>query len=191
MYVFGGEQLDPPVFGRLYYYQTQQRCCYFQPNRSYIKKSLDSFRVASLDLVIQDAEILYVEVVSTAYYDTKRTNKGSAGIVAAVNSTLNAYGSSSTLSKFGGAVRFSRVAGSIDDADRAITRNNSSLRMRRDVTQRYCSHEFATKQLKTDTGNSVVYSSGFNLRIDGVVDQTVYYFEDIGGYLYRFHLITQ
>ena len=194
VYVFGGEQLDPPVFGRVYIIiKPSSGAAISNRTRSYIKKSLDSFRVASLDLVIQDAEILYVEVVSTAYYDTKRTNKGSAGIVAAVNLTLNAYGSSSTLSKFGGAVRFSRVAGSIDDADRAITRNNSSLRMRRDVTlalDTAASYEVCYEnQLKTDTGNSVVYSSGFNLRIDGVVDQTVYYFEDDSeGYLYRFHL---
>ena len=193
VYVFGGEQLDPPLFGRVFIIiKPSSGAQMSNRTKGYIKKSLDPFRVASIDLIIQDAEILYVEVVSTVYYDTKRTNKGAAGIVAAVNSTLNTYASSSTVSKFGGAVRFSRVAGAVDDADKSITRNNSSFRMRRDITiaqDTAASYEICYENaLDTDTTNSVVYSTGFNLRLNGVIDPTVYYFEDdTKGNIYRFH----
>ena len=193
VYVFGGEELTPPLFGRVFIIiKPSTGALMSNRTKGYIKKSLDPFRVASIDLIIQDAEVLYVEVVSTVYYDSKKTNKGSSGIVAAVNSTVNTYAASSTVSKFGGAVRFSRVAGAIDDADKAITRNNSSFRMRRDITlalDTAASYEICYENaLKTDTTNSVVYSTGFNLRINGVIDPTLYYFEDdTKGGIYLFH----
>ncbi len=191
IYVFGGEILEIPEYGRVY--------IIIKPTgtgqltnlaKNYIRNSLNSFRVASLDIVIKNAEILNVEVVSSVFYDDKKTLKDNAGITSAVRNTLNAYSESSTVSKFGGAVRYSRVVGSIDDADQSITRNNTTLRMRRDLgalLNTAASYEVCFENEFDNvngSGVSSVYSTGFTLLNDNVT----YYFEDDSkGTIYSFY----
>ena len=194
VYVFGGEELEIPQYGRVFIViKPKSGSKLSNLTKSYIKNSLDGVRVASLDIIISDADILYVEVISTVYFDDKKTNKDSSSIRATVTSTLNSYSESSTVSKFGGAVRYSRVVGMIDDADKSITRNNSEFRMRKDmlaILSTNASYEVCFEnQLQNIPGVSSVYSSGFQLEIDGVVDPKTYYFEDDGeGKIYSFYL---
>ena len=101
--------------------------------KNYIKKSLDDYRIASLDINLIDPTILYVEVDSLIHYNDKKTTKDSSGISTEVKNTLVSYGQSSSVSKFGGVIRYSHVLGAVDDSDIAITRNNTTLRMRRDM----------------------------------------------------------
>lgn len=194
IYVFGGEELDTPQYGRVYVI-IKPSSGYSLSNitKNYIKESLKPFRIASIDIVISDAEIIFIEVVSTVYYDNKRTVKDNSAIVASVKDVLTKYSDSSTVSKFGGAVRYSRVVGSIDDADTSITRNNTSLRMRRDMVSLIdtaASYEVCFEnQLRNNSGTSSVYSTGFQLSINGVIDPVTYYFEDDSeGNVYRFYL---
>jgi hypothetical protein len=192
IYVFGGELLSTPQYGRVYIVikpfgsdgLTNQA-------KTYIRKSLDKYRVGSLDIVIVDADLLYVEVISTIYYDDTKTLKDSSSVTAAVKTTLNEYGSSSTVSKFGGAIRYSRVVSSIDDADLSITRNNTSLRMRRDmvaVLNTAAAYELCFENSFANirnSGKATVYSTGFRL----LDDTKTYYFEDdTKGGIYRFYL---
>ena len=192
IYVFGGEELDTPQYGRVYIVikpfgadgLTNQA-------KNYIRKSLDKYRVGSLDIVIINAELLYVEAISTVYYDDKKTLKDSSSISATVKSTLNAYGDSSTVSKFGGAVRYSKVVGSIDDSDAAITRNNTTLRMRRDMLSLIntaASYELCFENaFKNVAGSGVacVYSTGFTVQDD---TKTYYFEDDTKGNVYRFYI---
>ena len=194
IYVFGGEELETPQYGRVYVIiKPSSGISLSNITKNYIKESLRPFRIASIDIVISDAEIIYVEVISTVYYDNKKTVKDNAGIVATVADTLTKYSESSTVSKFGGAVRYSRVVGSVDDADNAITRNNTQLRMRRDMTallNNSASYEVCFEnQIRNVSGTSSVYSTGFQISVNGIIDETVYYFEDDSqGKLYRFYL---
>jgi len=183
IYVYGGEELDIPQYGRIFVAikpSTGDKLSALTKN--YIKQSLDPFRVASLEIVITDASILNVEVVSAVYYDPKRTLKDNSAVIAAVNETLTSYSTLSTVSKFGGAVRYSRILGAVDDSDPSITRNDTYLRMRKDftaLTNTPASYEICFENaLQLDCNRSVVWSTGFTLRIDGVIDSKTYYFED-------------
>jgi hypothetical protein len=193
VYVFGGEELSVPQYGRVYIsIKPKTGAELSNLTKNYIKKSLDSFRVASLDIIIVNADVLYVEVISTVYYDDKRTNKDASAIRASVNEVLSEYSNSSTVSKFGGAIRYSRVVGIIDDADKSITRNNSEFRMRKDmiaILDTVASYEVCFEnQLQNISGVPSVYSSGFQLEIDGVTDPKTYYFEDDSkGNIHRFY----
>ncbi|QBP06140.1 baseplate wedge subunit [Synechococcus phage S-B68] len=194
IYVFGGEELEIPEYGRVYVViKPSTGSSISAVTKNYIKKSLQKYRIASLDIVLIDADILNVEVVSSVFFNDKRTLKDNAAISATVRGTLTEYANSSTVSRFGGAVRYSRVLGVIDDSDKAITRNNTSLRMRKDaiaLLNTSASYEICFEnELKKDTSVSCVYSSGFQLKLNGSNDGVTYYFEDDGlGALYRFHL---
>ena len=134
IYVYGGETLEIPEFGRVFIAikpllgETLSNI-----TKDYIKKSLEDYRIASLDICNVDPNVLYAEVDTLVYYDEKRTIKDSSAIDCVVTETLLSYAASLNISKFGGAVRYSRIVGAIDDADESITRNISRLRMRKDM----------------------------------------------------------
>lgn len=192
IYVFGGDELAIPQYGRVYIViKTVEGSGLTTQAKSFIKKSLDEFRVGSLDIVILDAEILNIELVSTIHYDNKKTLKDTSSISASVKDTLKRYAESDTVSKFGGAVRFSKVVAAIDDSDDSITRNNSSMRMRRDMEilkNTAASYEVCFEnQIEKISGSNCVYSTGFQV----LNDTKTYYFEDDGeGKLRRFYLGT-
>jgi len=183
IYVYGGELLPIPEFGRVYVVikpSTGERLSNI--SKKYIKESLEPFRVASLDIILEDPTILYVESVSTVYFNEKATNKDAANIVAEVNKTLTKYSESSTVSKFGGAVRYSKVIGAIDESDQAITRNATYLRMRRNmpiVNNTSASYEVCFENpFKLDCNDPILYSSSFKLDFTGTIDPREFYFED-------------
>ena len=128
VYVYGGEELSVPEYGRVF--------IAIKPNtgetlsnmtKNYISSSLNDYRVASLQIVIVDPEILYLEVDTVVYYNDKNTIKDAAGIVSEVERALSSYFVSTTIDKFGGAARYSRIVGAIDDADPSITRNTTAF----------------------------------------------------------------
>ena len=191
IYVIGGENMPIPQFGRVFIViKPKTGNALSQIAKNFIKKSLDPFRVASLDIQFMDPDILNVEVVSAVYFDEKRTIKDQSAIIASVKQTLERYVDSQAVPRFGGAIRYSKIVGAIDDSDESITRNNTFLRLRKDVlaikdtsaTYEICFEEqikvnSEEEELTTDL-QSVVYSSGFEVEVEGVPDPRVFYFED-------------
>ena len=194
IYVYGGEELAIPEYGRVF--------IAIKPNsgeslsaltKNYIAQSLNDYRIASLQIVLVDPTVLYVEYDTVVYYNDKATLRDASGIRSEVNKAVSSYFVSSAINKFGGSARYSRIVGVIDDADPAITRNTTVLRMRRDFSitaNAPTSYEVCFDQaLKVDTNQSVVYSTGFQLSIDGVNDGRTYFFEDdTNGNVYLFYL---
>jgi hypothetical protein len=197
VYVYGGETLTPPQFGRVF--------ISVKPNtgeqisnitKEYIRESLTPYRVASLDIVFVDASVLYIEADSLVYYNDTRTLKDNAAIVAQVKKVLEGYEEASSISKFGGAVRYSKIVGAIDGADEAITRNVTNLVMRKDIVAQLrnpATYEICFENpLKLDRVNPVIKSTGFYMTIDGVDDNKIYYFEDdTQGVIYSFYFNSQ
>ena len=197
IYVYGGETLTPPQYGRVFISvkpNTGEQISNITKN--YIKESLTPYRVASLDLVFVDASVLYIEADSTVYYNETRTLKDNAAIVSTVRKVLESYEEASSISKFGGAVRYSKIVGAIDGADESITRNVTNLVMRKDMVVSLtnpATYEVCFENpLKLDRVNSVIYSTGFYQTINGVNDNKIYYFEDdTNGVVYSFYYNAQ
>ena len=197
IYVYGGEELAIPEYGRVF--------VAIKPNsgeslsaltKNYIAESLNNYRIASLQIVLVDPTVLYLEYETAVFYNDRATIKDASGIRSEVNKAISSYFVSSAINKFGGAARYSRIVGVIDDADPAITRNTTTLRMRRDFSitpNAPTSYEICFDQaLKTDTNQSVIYSTGFQLLQDGVNDGRTYFFEDdTRGNVYLFYLDSQ
>ena len=191
VYVIGGENMPIPQFGRIFIIvKPKTGNSLSQIAKNFIKKSLDPFRVASLDIQFLDPDILNVEVVSSVYFDEKKTIKDQSAIIASVKQTLERYVDSQAVPRFGGAIRYSKIVGAIDDSDDSITRNSTFLRLRKDVvalkntsaTYEICFEEqikvnSEEEELTSDL-QSVVYSSGFEVEVEGVPDPRVFYFED-------------
>ena len=197
VYVFGGEILRIPEYGRVYaVIKPISGVKLSNTTKEFIKNALNNFRIASLDIKIVDPEVLYVEVDSTVFFDNTKTLKDAISIQSAVKSTLTSYSNSANLSKFGGVMKYSRIIAAIDDADTAITRNNTSLRMRRDIkilpgTRSSYEICFENEILRNST-RPVIWSSGFQLVIDGILDTKTYYIEDDGrGNIVLFYLDSE
>ena len=196
IYVFGGETLLEPQYGRIYVSikpTTGDKIS--QVTKNYIKKSLEPFRVASLDINFVDPNVVNVEVVSTVFYDDRKTSKDMTAIIASVESALTRYKTDSTVSKFGGTVRYSTLLAIIDDADESITRNNTAFRLRKDidpVINTAASYECCfSNELMKDCDQPVITSTGFRMEVNGIFDEKVYYMEDDSNGNVRVYYITE
>ena len=183
MYVYGGETLDIPEYGRVYIViKPKTGDSLSNTAKNYIKRSLDPYRVGSLDIIFKDPDILYVELISQVYYDEKQTLKDSAAITATVRNSLMKYVKSSAVPKFGGAVKYSNIVGIIDDSDPSITRNSTELVMRKDfsvVLNQPATYEICFNQvIPVNKEKSSIYSTGFRLELEGSDDPRTFYFEN-------------
>lgn len=185
IYVYGGENLRNPQYGRVFVViKPTSGIALSNSTKNAIKSSLSNYRIASLDISIVNPEVLFVEVISAVFYDIRVTNLNSAKIESLVRTTLSNYAKSETVSRFGGAIRYSRIVGAIDESDSSIVRNNTFLRMRRDL--KAVQNTLATYELcfenpfSTCRDSAVVYSTGFRISENGIANSTIYYFEDNG-----------
>lgn len=194
IYVYGGEELDIPEYGRVFIViKPTTGVALSNTTKRYIAKSLNDFRIASLEIVLQDPEILYLEINTVVYYNDKNTLKDNANIASEVKRALSSYFIEGTIDKFGGAARYSRIVGAIDDADPSITRNTTELIMRKDfqiVPVTPASYEICFEQaLEVNTAVSVVQSTGFQLLINNKNDSREYFFkDDTFGNIYAYYL---
>lgn len=183
IYTYGGEMLEIPEYGRVYIVikpTTGDKLSNL--TKKYIKDSLDPYRVASLDINIVDPLILNIELLSTVYFDEMKTRKDAYTIKSFVVESLESFKNSSSTPSFGGSIRYSKLIGAIDDADYSITRNNTTLIMRRDldiVPNTNATYEICFEQeIEANKDASTLYSSGFILELNQVRDLKTYYFEN-------------
>ena len=194
VYVYGGEELDVPEYGRVFIViKPTSGTALSNTTKTYIATSLNEFRIASLEVVLQDPEVLYLEIITEVFYNDKATLKDAATIASDVKKTLSSYFVEGAIDKFGGAARYSRIVSAIDDSDPSITRNLTELRMRKDfqiVVSTPASYEVCFEQaLKINTNSPVVGSTGFQLLINNVNDGREYFFEDdTFGNLYAYYM---
>ena len=183
MYVYGGETLDIPEYGRVYIViKPKTGESLSNTAKNYIKRSLDPYRVGSLDIIFKDPDILYVELESQVYYDEKQTLKDASAIIATVRNALMKHVESAAIPKFGGAVKYSKIVGVIDDADPSITRNSTKILMRKDfsvVLNQPATYEICFNQvIRVNKEQSSIYSTGFKLELAGSEDPRTFYFEN-------------
>ena len=97
-----------------------------------IVTQLKKYVVASVEPVIVDPSILYVELTSKIYYNGSSTADTPAQIRDKVITSIQSYISTSDTEKFNGKFRYSKAIGVIDDADKSINSNITTVTMRKD-----------------------------------------------------------
>ena len=131
--IFGGEDQDPPQYGKVFISLKPKDANYLTSlSKNEIVTELEKYTVASVEPVLIDPSILFVELTSKIYYDRSKTDETPAQIRDKVITSLQSYLDTSDTEKFNGKFRYSKAVGVIDDADKVINSNLTSVTMRKD-----------------------------------------------------------
>jgi len=132
--VWGGEENDPPVYGRTYIsIKAISGSNITQAVKDDITTELKKYMVASVTPVISDPETIFLVVETDVKYDAKVTSKSTDDIKQLVLATLTNY-NDNTLKKFDGILRHSNLVKTIDDTDSSILSNSTKYKMYQEVT---------------------------------------------------------
>jgi len=110
---------------------------------------------------------LYVELTSKIYYNSNTTDQTEAQIRDKVIGSVQDYLDDSDIEKFNGKFRYSKIVGVIDNSDRSINSNLTSIKMRKDFipqlnTKTYYEICFQNA-FETDCDDPVLTSTGFRV----------------------------
>ena len=191
---FGGEEQDPPAYGQVFLAIKPSNAAYLSSiTKQKIKNDLKKYMVASVTPEILDPSILYIELDSKIYYDTSKTEESVEQIRTKVISGVQSYIDKSDTEKFNGKFRYSKFVGVIDDADRSINSNLTSVKMRKDfypqINSSFYYEVCYQNAFDIDCDNPVLSSTGFV--VSEYPTRTVY-LEDRDGkiVLYRLDPLT-
>jgi hypothetical protein len=192
--IFGGEDQVPPQYGKVFIVLKPADAAYLTSiTKQEIVSQLKRYVVASVEPVLVDPSILYVELDSKIYYNSQITDQTPAQIRDKVITSLQSYIETSDTEKFNGKFRHSKAVGVIDDADKSINSNLTSVIMRKDFYPQLNStfyYEICFQNsFDEDCDDPVLSSTGF--RVTEYPNFDVY-LEDRGGkiVLYRLDAIT-
>ena len=192
---FGGEEDDPPEYGKVKIVvkpSTAPRLS--SVTKKQIIEGLKPYMVASITPDVIDASVLYVEMNSSIYYSKSKTNQTKDQIKSKVIASLENYIQGSDTEKFNGKFRFSKFVGVIDDADRSINSNLTTVKMRKDFYPAINSKFFYEICFQNEFKNTcdedvIVQSTGF--KVSEYPLYTVYLEDRFGKIvLYRIDSIT-
>ena len=131
--VFGGEELNPPQFGKVFASIKPINGAYLSNLvKDNIKKEIKKYSVGGIDLEITDLKYLYIEALVNVYYNTNDANNGDQ-VRTIVSNNIQRYADSTELNKFGARFKYSKFLNIIDSSNSAITSNITTIQMRRDL----------------------------------------------------------
>ena len=165
--IVGGEELVPPRFGNVILsIKPMNGLSISEFDKSNILSALKGYAVAGINQEIVDVKVLFVEVNSSVYYDDTVISNGES-LKTEVASSLNTYGSSINLNRFGGRFKYSKAQKVIDDTSTAITSNITKVIIRRNlnaIINNVAQYElcYGNAFYYTAAGHNIK-SSGFNI----------------------------
>ena len=174
--VFGGEDLSPPRFGKVYISIKPINGTFVSSQvKQNIRNSLRKYSVAGIVPEILDLKYLYVEFNSAVYYNSNEAPSADY-LQTIVSNNINLYANSSELNKYGARFKYSKFLKLIDDSNSAITSNITKIIMRRDM--RPALNQFADYEICYGNAFHVSKLSGYNIKSSGFtissVNGTVY-----------------
>ncbi len=203
--IFGGEDQDPPEYGRVFIALKPKDASYLTSlTKNDIVEKLKKYVVASVEPKLIDPSILYVEMMSKIYYNSLSTDQTPSQIRDKVIGSVQSYLDTSDTEKFNGKFRYSKMIGVIDDADKSINSNLTSVTMRKDfypsLNSTFYYEVCFQNAFDKDCDDPVLSSTGFRVteypnfdvyvedrnskivlyRLDGVTGEKVVLDSDIG-----------
>lgn len=131
---WGGNSMSPPVYGKIYICIKPKSSLLLSTSEknSIIEDIIKPKAILGISPVMVDPIYNTVELNTTVYYDPNLTNKSMSQITQEVRSAILDY-NDTTLQKFDGILRYSRLIRNIDDADTSIINNITTVKLRRIV----------------------------------------------------------
>ena len=162
--VIGGEELDPPQFGKVQISIKPKNGTYVSDfDKQNIKSKLKSYAIAGINSEIIDLKVIYVELHSTVYYDSAKV-ADQLNLKSSIQSSLSNYANNVEMNKFGGRFKYSKINQLIDRVHEGITSNITKVIIRRDLKASLDS--FA--QYELCFGNRFhINPEGFNIKSTG------------------------
>ena len=192
--IFGGEEDDPPEYGKVKIVIKPESASFLSSStKKDIVGKMKRYMVASVIPEIVDPSILYIEATSSIFYNSSLTTQKPEEIRNKVISGINSYLKDSTVEKFNGKFRYSKFVSTIDNSDRSINSNATSIMMRKDFYPQINSSSFYElcfqNEFDKDCDGPTMMSTGF--KVTEFPSYTVY-FEDRDGViaLYRLDSLT-
>ena len=160
---FGGEDLDPPQYGRVFIAIKPKNGNYLS---NFVKSSiiddLKRYTVAGISPRIIDLKYLYVEIDSNVYFNTNQF-PSSSSLKTKVMECLDIYSKTAELNTYGARLKYSKLLRVIDDCDSSITSNITTVKIRRDL--RPVLNSFSEYELCY--GNRFHVTDGQNIKTSG------------------------
>ena len=176
--VTGGEELDPPQFGKVVIsIKPKNGFALSDFKKTELLNDLKQYTVSGINQEIVDLKLLYVEISSDIFYDSSKVKKID-DLKTNVTTALTTYGKSVDLNKFGGRFKYSKLVQVVDNVDDAITSNITRVIMRRNlncILNTYAQYELCFGNrfyMKSDGYN--IKSTGFKLADE---PETVYFID--------------
>jgi len=124
---FGGENADPPVYGKVYIAVKPFGEEYATSNRkSQILDSIMSRTPLGIDPVVIDPQYTYLIPTITTYYDKTSTNVTSSAIAQNIRTAITSF-ASNNLERFGNRLRYSRFVRTLDNLTVGSILNNDAV----------------------------------------------------------------
>ena len=173
---FGGEQLSPPSFGRVFISIKPHNGVYISDAiKSNIKNELKKYSGAGISPEIVDLKYLYIEPQITTYYNTSLA-PNSNSVKTIVSDNVIKYSDSSELNKFGARFKYSKFLKVVDESNASITSNITYINIRRDLKVEL--NKFANYELCYGNRFYVGSEDGYNIKSSGFkvsgISDTVY-----------------
>ena len=190
---WGGEDDETPVYGVVNIaIKAASGSTLTETTKASIVKGLIPYNVASVRPAIVDPETTSIMLTSVAKYDKKGTSKSADTIKSEIVTAVTNY-NTTTLQKFDGVFRFSKLTGLIDDVDTSILSNITTVNMRKNFTPTIASSTkydvyFRNAIYNPHSGHSSVLSStGF--KVTGSNNE-MFLDDDSNGNVRRYYLVS-
>lgn len=171
--VFGGEDLNPPKFGRVFI-SIKPFNGPFVPNsvKDNLRSILKKYSVAGIVPEFLDLKYLYIEFDSTVYYNANLI-ADSSQLSTIVSDNISSYARSSELNQYGARFKYSKFLKLIDESNNSVTSNITKITVRRDlrvVLNTFADYEicYGNEFYKRSDDGFNIKSSGFN--VSGILE---------------------
>ena len=163
--VFGGEELSPPKYGRVYISIKPKNGNYLSNSlKDNIKDKLRPYSVAGIVPEILDLKYLYIEIKTNIYYNANIAPSPSYVRNSVIENVTN-YAKSSELNVYGARFKYSKFLRILDDSNESITSNITTVQMRRDL--RVYINKFAFYEICYGNQFHVNCKEGYNVKSSG------------------------
>lgn len=129
--VWGGEENDPPIYGKVYVSAKPKVGTTFSLNRkNEIVQNVRKYNVQSIDVEVVNPTYLYIVPLINVRYDPKLTTLTPGELAAAVSARVISF-ETEYLSNFERSFRYSRFLDYIDGTDNSIVATSADIRLRK------------------------------------------------------------
>lgn len=129
---YGGETVSPPQYGKVFLViRTKTGTKLNNLTKKTIVKDLRNYSMASIDIEIMDADVMYINLRTLTYYQPYKTNLSESDLETNINDTIKEFAKQEGLNQFNNNFQLSKMLKSVDNSNKAFESTQSQLSISR------------------------------------------------------------